>query len=86
LCADVLSQHTVCASPKGHDDLNEALGLHALDCPPATTARKLGVDESQVGSLSSGGFDGRLVIGCFGYDSKSVEGAQHRDESLANLG
>jgi hypothetical protein len=38
-----------------------------------------------VGSVRSGGFESRLIISCFGYDSKAVEGAQYRDESLAYL-
>jgi len=86
LRTDVLSQQAVSASPESNNDLDEALGLHLLDCPPATAARKLGVDERQVRSLRAGGVHCRLIIGCFGYDSKTVEGAQHRHESLAHLG
>jgi hypothetical protein len=45
LHANVLSQHSVRASPQGNNHLYEALGLHFLNCPPAATARKLGINQ-----------------------------------------
>jgi hypothetical protein len=81
----VLSQYAVRPSPQGNQRRYEALGPHFLNCPPAATARKLSINQRQMGSVRSGGFESRLISGCFGHDLKTVEGAQYRDESLAYL-
>jgi hypothetical protein len=36
--------------------------------------------------LRAGRFESRLIVRCLGYDSKTIESAQYRDESLAHLG
>jgi len=75
----------VSPSAERDDHACQTLCLNFFDRPPTPAARKLGLDQCQVGKLASRGFYRGIGVVNLGYDAEAIKRAEHGHQRLSHL-